>query len=324
MKQCRIGLLLLLAVICSLTACGKKEEKQEALKEGEYYLYYTNQTNTRLRTEICSVDDEQDVSILANRLLRNLQEPPKNVELKSVIPDDVKVLRTELGSDGQLFVYFNAAYNGMEPIPEIMCRAAVVKTLTQIDGVEFVGFYANDQPLLDASRNTINMMSASSFVDSTGGNTAELQRVQLTLYYADESGTSLVATEKTVVCSTGISMEQLVVSQLIEGIDSGEAYDTLPRSVSLISVTVKRGVCYVNLDSAFLNNALNVSEYIPIYSIVNSLTELPNINKVSISVDGVNSVKFRDSISLDQLFERKLEYVKNPGEAESIEETTGN
>lgn len=314
MKRYLTGFLLLLAVICGLSACGKNDEKQEELKDGEYYIYYANQTYTKLRTEVCQTD-ERGIPVIADILLKTMQTPPQNIELVAAIPDPVKVMRTELGSEGQLFVYFNAAYNNMEPVQEIMCRAAVVKTLTQINGVEYVGFYINEKPLTDASQNTINLMSASSFVDSTGSDSSDLQRVQLTLYYADDSGTSLVETEKTVVCSSGISMEELVVTQLLEGVDSEGVYDTLPKNATMLSVTVKKGICYVNFDSAFADNTLNVSEYIPIYSIVNSLTELPNINKVQISVDGVSNIKFRDSISLEQPFERKMDYVKNPGES---------
>ena len=46
----------------------------------------------------------------------------------------------------------------------------------------------------------------------------------------------------------------------------------------------------------------------PIYSIVNSLAAVSSINKVQISVNGSQDVMFRDAISLNQLFERNLDY----------------
>ena len=213
MRRCLACLLIVLLTVCGVCACGDTAENQEKLEDGEYYLYYTNQACTKLQTEVCTAD-AQGVTELADFLLGKMQEVSQNMEYVPAIPEDVKVTRTEEGSDGQLFVYFNAAYNNMKPEREIMCRAAVVKTLTQIEGVEFVGFYINDQPLMDASRNTINLMSSSSFVDSAG-DTKDLQQQFLTLYFTDESGSSLIETEKTVVCSTGIAMEQLVVDQLL-------------------------------------------------------------------------------------------------------------
>ncbi len=306
-----ICLLILLAAVMGLSACGRKEKEQEPLSEGEYNLYYTNLAFTKLGSEVYRAEHTEPVG-LADELLKKMQETPENMELLSAIPEEVRVLRTELSDSGQMFVYFGAGYNGMEPGREILCRAAVVKTLTQIEGVDFVGFYINDQPLLDASNNTINLMSASSFVENSGSDTEELQRIELTLYFANEDGTKLVKVSKSVICSTSISMESLVVNQLVEGAGEGSgAYDTLPGTTKVLQVMVRKGICYVNLDSAFVKEALNVSDYIPIYSIVNSLTELPNVNKVQISVDGVNSMKFRDSISLEQPLERKPDYVED-------------
>ena len=64
------------------------------------------------------------------------------------------------------------------------------------------------------------------------------------------------------------------------------------------------GVCYVNFDAAFTNEIVNVSDAIPIYSVVNSLCELSYINSVQILINGDSKVKFRDSISLQQQFEK--------------------
>ena len=67
-------------------------------------------------------------------------------------------------------------------------------------------------------------------------------------------------------------------------------------------------VCYINFDSAFANTTLAVNEYIPIYSIVDSLSEMTPVTKVQIMINGSQDVMFRDSISLNQLFERNLDY----------------
>ncbi|MCI8504890.1 MAG: GerMN domain-containing protein [Lachnospiraceae bacterium] len=315
MKRSIYLTLLLAFCLCGLFGCGQDETKQEELKAGEYYLYYTNQTFTKLGVEVYQAETKEPV-LLADALLSRMQEAPKNMELLSVIPEEVHVARTQMGDGGQLFVYFNAAYNTMEPIREIMCRAAVVKTLTQIDGVDYVGFYINDQPLMDADNNSINLMSASSFVESSGNNTAELQEVDLTLYFADETGTKLLETERSVVCGNGISMESLVVEQLLSGCEEEGRYATLPKTAKALSVATRKGVCYINFDSAFIGNALNVSDYIPIYSIVNSLTELPNVSRVQISVEGVGNIKFRDSIDLEQPLERRTEYIEGGAAAE--------
>ena len=77
--------------------------------------------------------------------------------------------------------------------------------------------------------------------------------------------------------------------------------------MKLLNVSVSENVCYVNFDSNFLNNSLEVKELIPIYSIVNSLCAISSGNKVQLTVNGSSDVMFRDVISLNTQFERNLD-----------------
>ena len=69
-------------------------------------------------------------------------------------------------------------------------------------------------------------------------------------------------------------------------------------------------MCYINFDSAFLNTSLPVSEYVPIYSIVDSLSEMTTVTKVQIMVNGSQNVMFRDVISLNTPFEKSQDYIE--------------
>ena len=59
-----------------------------------------------------------------------------------------------------------------------------------------------------------------------------------------------------------------------------------------------------------MNNTLDVNEYIPIYSIVNSLSEISTVSKVQITINGSQDVMFRDVVSLNAQFERNLEILE--------------
>ena len=43
---------------------------------------------------------------------------------------------------------------------------------------------------------------------------------------------------------------------------------------------------------------------------MNSLVELPGVNKVQVSIDGNTDVTFRDSVSLTTVFERDLDIIE--------------
>ena len=105
-------------------------------------------------------------------------------------------------------------------------------------------------------------------------------------------------------------MERLVMDQLIAGPNTDAAYPTINPDTGVISVTVRDGICYVDLDEKFVTEPYQVNSDVVIYSIVNSLAELVEVNKVQISVNGKNSVKFMDTMTLSNPYERNLEIIK--------------
>ena len=53
----------------------------------------------------------------------------------------------------------------------------------------------------------------------------------------------------------------------------------------------------------------NATAQVQIYAIVNSLAELPNINRVQIAVGGKTDVLFGEKIQLSTVFDRNLDLV---------------
>ena len=97
-----------------------------------------------------------------------------------------------------------------------------------------------------------------------------------------------------------------MVEELIAG-PSGQIEGLFPSinpNTKIINVMTKDGICYVNLDENFLTVVNNVSTDVSIYSIVNSLVELSNINKVQILINGEVPSSFSSST-----FERNLDIV---------------
>ena len=121
--------------------------------------------------------------------------------------------------------------------------------------------------------------------------------------------------------SGNISLEKLIMEQLLEGPETEGLKSAIPEGTKLLSVSVAEGICYVSLDDNFRNQDYQVNEAVVIYSIVNSLTELPTISKVQISVKGDNSGVYRDNFELSQMYDRNLDYVTSE-EFVGTEETT--
>ena len=63
-------------------------------------------------------------------------------------------------------------------------------------------------------------------------------------------------------------------------------------------------VCYVNFNKAFLEQPLSIQQEIPIYSISQSLIENCKVSKVQIAVEGETELVFRESMQLNQFYEK--------------------
>ena len=64
--------------------------------------------------------------------------------------------------------------------------------------------------------------------------------------------------------NSNISLEKLIVEQLIAGPPFEGAYPTIPSETKLLNISIKDNICYVNLDEGFLGTGYNVIESIPV------------------------------------------------------------
>lgn len=290
-------------LIAGLSGC-KEQEMGEV-----YKIYYVNSEETGIlykeyRTE--TTDKEK----LLNELLEQLMTTPEKLEYKAPLSGNVKLIESGILED-RLVLNFDENYKQQPVTTEILVRAATVRTLTQIEGISYVSFQVLSEPLTDAQGAVVGVMNADMFIDNAGNEINTYEKVKLVLYFTDENGENLQAVSRSVVYISNIPMERLVIEQLIAGPkEMEEAYPTVNPDTKIVSVNVKDGICYVNLDNTFLTPINNVAADVTIYSIANSLAELSNINKVQISINGDTNISYKEGINFSTIFERNLELVK--------------
>ena len=156
----------------------------------------------------------------------------------------------------------------------------------------------------------MGLMNAELFIENAGDQINTYNSVTLDLYFANATGDKLVKERDNFNYSSNMSMEKVVVEQLIKGPVSDHAYPCIPAETKILSITTKDGICYVNLDEGFMGQGYDVSEAVPVYSIVNSLLELSNVNKVQILINGETPKVYRESISLETIFERNFDLIE--------------
>ncbi len=307
-----VPVLFLLFVLLFTAGCGKTQE------ESRYHIAYLNKDKTGI-VEVPYEIKATTTEAMIEEFFAALCAEPDDVDYRKPIPSDVEITKYSL--DGALLtIYFDADYLNMNEVEEVLCRAAIVRTLTQITGVDCVSFYVDETPLTDAEGRLVGTMYGESFVENPGEQINSIQNTNLTLYFSNETGDGLVKETRKVHYSSNISLEKLIMEQLLVGPEISGAKSAIPTGTKLISVSLVDGVCYVSFDETFKNQDYSINEAIVIYSIVDSLSELSSISKVQISVNGDTSGVYRDNFKLADMYDRNLDYVTViPSETESTE-----
>lgn len=174
---------LLFAVLFALSGCtGKTTVEQSG---NAYTIYYLNTSGIQLvgseyRTETTDLD------ALVRELLDKMGNVPADLDCQRALPERIEKITYRIEGN-VLYLYADANYALMNSVQEILCRAALTKTLTQIPDIEYLSIYCAEQPITDAAGNPVGMLSASDFVDSIR-DVNSFERTELTLYFANEAG----------------------------------------------------------------------------------------------------------------------------------------
>lgn len=307
MKKSKIVTVLLFVILGTFLFAGC-ERKDEYEGKQRYSVYYLNREETEIGEFAYYTQTQEPIKVLGE-LLTILGQTPGNVNYSETIRGYL-VTAYSINND-VIQISVDENYKKLSSTTEVLTRAAIVRTLTQIDGIRYVNMKVGENDLTDSLGGIIGSMTADQFVDNEGNEINTYEEVELNLYFASENGKHLVKVLRPVEYSSNISLERLVVEKIIGGPENEELYPSVNPNTKIISIAVKDNICYVNLSEEFMITQKDVLPEVTIYSIVNSLIELQNINKVQISVEGNNALVFRDTIDMAVLFERNLDIMKS-------------
>ena len=295
-------LILISGACIFIAACGKNADNI-------YRLYYTNIAGTKLTVKDFETDTKDTVK-LAEELLSRLDVVESSDQYVVIKPNDVHVDNISF-QEGDLILTFSDNYKSMDSTTEAMYRTAVVKTLSQISDVESVTFRDSKGVITLDSGLRLSSLRNDDYIDDENDIFYDTQWMTVGLYYTNAKGDALIRTEANIAYNSDESIEKMIVSRLADGPDEAGLYPVIPENTELLGVTLVNGVCYVNFDQLFLSGNVNASGNLPVYSVVNSLCELDEVNEVRILIDGSSDIVYRESLSLDKNFQFESSYVSN-------------
>ena len=274
-----------------------------------FKIYYVNNNETGIvAVDYEIISNPSNIHAVIDELIGQLETMPERHQYEAPLTGNAHLLGFDI-SDKLLTLNFDIHYTDITGTIEILDRAAIVRTFTQLDDIEYVSFLVEGNPLTDRDGNIVGNMSSDTFIFNVGNEINTYEKVELKLYFANAEGKKLVPVFRSVVYNSNISMEKLAVEQIISGPNTNICFPTISKDTRVNSLSVRDGVCYIDFDQAFLNEPYNVTAEVAIYSIVNTIAELSDVNKVVFSVNGAQSFTFKDT-QMSGAYERNLDIIE--------------
>lgn len=307
-KYIMLGLILL--SMCLMAACGNGDEAATTteLPEDAIILYYINPETMEFDEAMYHCTSEETSRESAINVLDQLfTKTDWNEQYTLPLPEFMSYKSYEFSEDN-LVLYMDISYqDGMKGL-EVLCKAAIVKSLCQLECVEKVTFIFNNLAMKDALEPIVETYTEEDFVvsSSDGG---YVQNGQIEIYFANADGSALKRYVKVVEITNNVSLEQVVIESLITGPLREGYMATMPEGTVLNKISVKDGTAYVNFNENFNNAAGDIRSDLTLYSVVNSLCSLPTISRVQILINGEKQEIYRESIDISNTIERNLDVI---------------
>jgi germination protein M len=300
--------LLVLCFLCgSLCGCAASAPDEDSVR-----VFYLNADKTGLVSRQ-RVLQAESVYGQAEELLDALTSAPADEGVTAPISGferrDFSIEKNTVSID------FTVDYRKMDNITEKLTRAAIVNTMCELEEIRRVTIRINGALIVDENGSKSENMTADQFIYNAGSEMLNFERAEIHLYFATADGKQLVETYRTVVFNGNIPMERVVVEQIIAGPNGDFNYPTVNKDTRLVNVLTRDNICTVTLDSTFLTNPNPVDPEVAVYSIVNSLTELPAISQVQIIIEGEDNPVFMEKFTLDSenLLKKNTKIVQSGG-----------
>lgn len=265
-------------------------------------LYFKNAAGNCLEAEERSIDvtDNTSDDEIFNLVLSSLKAGPKaNSALVSTFGNVDIVSSSYDKSTGTAYVDLSSDYYMLDIRNRILLKTSIVYTLTALA-------FINDAVIsVEGDKEEAEVLNRKNVVLNPDVPAEKINYRTVTLYFTDSKGEKLYGEERLLEIRDNKNAEYQVVEELLGGPDSSRLTSAIPSGVKLIQTNTENGICYVNFSSAFINKTDgNTLSAVQVYSVVNSLTELEEVNSVQIYVEGQKVNQNGGDIDISKVLER--------------------
>ncbi len=271
--------LCLLLTGCALPAelaayLAREEEPENTINI--YRLYTGDEGGSLARAEVCTL--AANVRGDAETAIELFFSPSRDSSLQAALPEEV-ALRSWSVEGGVAVLDLSAEFQSLSAMDQTAAAFCAALTLCELDEVDAVSIHCEGQPLFQG------LVPDDALLQDTD---ADPYTRRLRLYFSDAAGQYLVSEYHSLSLDEDSSLERYVLEELLRGPNDPELRSVIPAGTRLLSCRTENGVCTVDLSAEFLSGKPDTAlgERLTIYSIVNSLGALANVESVQLLCQG--------------------------------------
>jgi len=296
-----ITFLIFIVIVGILALRASMESKKTSSVEVEFY--HICATNNRMKPEKRMVPTGTGNAFL-QLILDELKLGPSTDGFMPSVPEGIDFLSVSL-KDGIAEVNVSRNEKKLKPGQDLICRGAVVWTLTGIKGVDSVKILIDGQELKKTDGTPMGLMNRENVIIDPVISPENKIYERVSLYFGDIEGRELVKEQRKIEINQNQPKELAVLEELIVGPNRKDLVSMIPPDTKVHDVTTSEdGICYVNFSQEFMtkHNGNSTAEWMTIYSVVDTLCSLENVEKVQFLLDGEKMESFKGHIDMSQPF----------------------
>jgi germination protein M len=138
-----------------------------------------------------------------------------------------------------------------------------------------------------------------------------VSEIEATLYFGDQNAEYLQREVRTVKKGSE-PVEFLLITELLKGPQESGMIKTLPPEAKLLDVRVAEGTAFINFSRELQTRHWGGSagELLTVYSVVNTITELPTVQRVQFLIEGDKMESLAGHMDTQEPISRDEGYIK--------------
>ncbi len=262
----------------------------------------------RIQTEIPTLASQENLEKAMSYLSAGFPE----LGLLPALPEGAAYYSIFVRDEGLLEINFKQGYLQSSDLQRGLCEAAMMHTFADFSGINRMYLYEEGIPLSSLNRNSVFGRTKEeaylSFADSVSQEITEME----TLFLFESRKGKLVEVKKAISRPVYEGRGKALLLALQREAEQEGKTGLLDAGIGINAVRIRAQVCYVDFDQEFVKaySEMGANKNYLIYSIVNSLTSMDNVEYVQFLINGENPEKYNETKALKGMYRKNLVYVE--------------